>query len=104
MCKRLGKVSECVTSFRVDLLCKEIDIVCVTEPSLKGFAGLWKFSAARQKICFPKTAQRECAFVSIFAPLISIQQSRARRERSSNSLMRPLHPIRFWICKIVVGE
>src|ERR1043166_1656760 len=104
MCERLRKISELLTSFRIDLLSKKVDIVRVTEPSFKNFARLWKLSTARQKICFPKTAQRERAFVSIFTLLISIEQSGTRRECSSNSIVGLLHPTRFCICETVVGE
>src|SRR4029453_3226770 len=73
--KGLWKISQRFARVRLDFFREEINVVGETERSLEHFARFRHFSAPRQKIHFPETANGKRAFMPIPALLIAINET-----------------------------
>src|SRR2546430_2366816 len=85
MGERLRKISKRVTGFRIDLFAEKIDIVRESERCLVNFVRFFQFPAPRHKIRLPKTAERERAFLSMFALLVAMHKSQSGNESLANT-------------------
>src|SRR5213080_2252996 len=104
MCKRLRKISKGVPRFSVDFFGEKVDIVGITKRRFVNFARFIQFPTALQKICLPKTAERESALAQFETTFVSINQSSARNYFFANPGVRFLHSFGNGIFKSVIGE
>src|SRR6266508_5158019 len=84
MRESLWKISQRFACVRVDLFREKIDVVGVTERGLEDFARFCRFSATRQKIHFPETANGKRAFIPIFASLVAVNETATRHKSFTN--------------------
>ena len=91
MGERLRKISQSIAGFGIDFFREKIHIIGETERGLVNLVRFFQSATSREKIRFPKTAKRERAFVSIFALLVAMHQSRSRNKAFAN-------PPPSWIC------
>ena len=73
MSESLGKISQRVTGFGIDLLTEQTEIVRVPHGRFENFLRFLMPAGASEKIDFPKTAERESAFAFLQAPLIAMK-------------------------------
>src|SRR2546423_4826968 len=92
MRERLWKISQRFTCVRLDLFRKKIQLVRVTEGGLENFVRFRQFSATRQKIHFPETANGKRAFMPTFTLLVAVNETAARHESFPNPCIGLLHP------------
>src|SRR5207244_10631659 len=104
MSECLRKISERVTCLRIDFFGEKIDIVRETERGVEKFARIVEPAAAREKIDFPKTAERERAFAKVQAAFISINQTGTRQKFLANARVGLLHARRGRFGEPVIGE
>src|ERR1043166_9206199 len=94
MRKSLWKISQRFACVRLDLFRKKIDVVGVTKRGLEDFARFRRFSATRQKIHFPETANGKRAFMPMFALLVAVNETAPRHKSFPNPCVGFLHPLR----------
>src|SRR5215211_761852 len=94
MCESLWKISHGFACVRFDLFREKIDVVGVTERGLEDLVRFLRFSATRQKIYFPKTANGKRAFMPLLALLVAVNQTAARHQSFPNACVRFLHSFR----------
>src|ERR1051326_76497 len=92
MRKGLWEISQRFTCGRLDLFPEKIEVVCVTERGLEDFVCFVCFSATGQKIHFPETAHGKCAFITMFALLLRVNEAGGAHESFPNPCIGFLHP------------
>src|SRR6266699_3498544 len=104
MCESLWKISNCFACVRLDLFREKIDVVSVTERGLEDLVRFRRFSATRQKIHFPETANSKRAFMPFFASLVTVNETAARHEPFPNAGVGFLHPLRSGRLETVIRK
>src|ERR1051326_2914523 len=94
MCESLWKISQRFACVRLDLFRKKIDVVGITERGLEDLLRFRRFSATRQKIHLPETANRKRAFVSFFAFLVAVNETATRHQSFPEAFVGFLHSFR----------
>ena len=85
MCESLWKISHRFACVWLDLFREKIDVVGVTERGLEDLVRFRRFSATRQKIHFPETANGKRAFMPFFGLLVAVNETAARHESFPNA-------------------
>src|SRR5947208_378904 len=100
----LRKISQRIASFRIDFFGEETDVVGKSKDRFVNFMRFVRSAPMAEKFCFPKTAQAERAFPSIFTLLVAMHYPQSRYESLTNARVTLLHPIRGGVFKAVVRE
>src|SRR4029453_18586249 len=104
MRKSLWEISHRFACVRLDLFREKIDVVSITERGLEDLVRFRRFSATRQKIHFPETANGKRAFMPFFALLVAVNETAARHESFPNAGVGFLHPLRSGRLETVVRK
>src|SRR5205823_3028794 len=104
MCESLWEIPDRFARVWLNLFREKIDVVGVTERGLEDLVRFRRFSATRQKIHFPETANGKRAFMPFFALLVAVNETAARHESFPNAGVGFLHPLRSGRLETVVRK
>src|SRR2546423_11989535 len=98
MRKRLREIAQGIARNRIDFFREKADVVGVSQRGCENVAGFFqRAAAAGEEIGFPKTAEREAAFIFLETALVTIKKARREREPVVDAAIGLLHAFRVHV-------